>query len=79
MSEKSYITALHVVDQHEGTHRVLELLVPLIRKHNGHRGKMAAELGVSEVTLWRYIKFYKEAHGEYAVQNVLRGEAHSEG
>ena len=33
-------------------------LSELLRKHNGSREKVAAELGVSKTTLWRYIKKY---------------------
>ena len=33
-------------------------LAELFRKHNGNREKVAAELGVSKTTLWRYVKKY---------------------
>ena len=33
-------------------------LSELLQKHNGNREKVAAELGVSKTTLWRYIKKY---------------------
>lgn len=33
-------------------------LAALLRKHGGNREKVAAELGVSKTTLWRYIKKY---------------------
>lgn len=33
-------------------------IAALLRKHNGSREKVAAELGVSKTTLWRYIKKY---------------------
>ena len=33
-------------------------LAALLKKHDGNREKVAAELGVSKTTLWRYIKKY---------------------
>lgn len=33
-------------------------IAALLRKYNGNREKVAAELGVSKTTLWRYIKKY---------------------
>lgn len=33
-------------------------IAELLRKHHGNREKVAAELGVSKTTLWRYIKKY---------------------
>lgn len=33
-------------------------ITELLRKYNGNREKVAAELGVSKTTLWRYIKKY---------------------
>ena len=33
-------------------------IAELLRKYNGNREKVAAELGVSKTTLWRYIKKY---------------------
>ena len=33
-------------------------LAELLRRHNGNREKVAAELGVSKTTLWRYVKKY---------------------
>lgn len=38
--------------------RKAEELAALLRKHQGSREKVAAELGVSKTTLWRYIKKY---------------------
>ncbi len=35
-----------------------EELTRLLRKHSGSREKVAAELGVSKTTLWRYMKKY---------------------
>ncbi len=75
MPNISYITALHVVDQHEGTTRVVDLLIALAREHQGNRPKMAQALGVSTVTLWRYIKYYKAAHGEISVQHLFTKES----
>lgn len=33
-------------------------LAELLRRYDGDRAKVAAELGVSKTTLWRYIKKY---------------------
>ena len=33
-------------------------IAELLRKYGGSREKVAAELGVSKTTLWRYIKKY---------------------
>ena len=33
-------------------------IAQLLKKHNGSREKVAAELGVSKTTLWRYMKKY---------------------
>lgn len=33
-------------------------IAELLRKHNGNREKVAAELGISKTTLWRHIKKY---------------------
>lgn len=35
-----------------------ERLAALLRKHGGNREKVAAEMGISKTTLWRYIKKY---------------------
>ena len=33
-------------------------LAELLRKHGGNRAAVAAELGISKTTLWRYVKKY---------------------
>lgn len=68
----SYVTALHVVDKHDGSSLCLDYLLRLAHDHQGHRGKMAKAAGVSEVTLWRYITHYREVHGNIAVMNLFK-------
>ena len=34
------------------------VVAALLKKHHGNRQQVAAELGVSKTTLWRYLKKY---------------------
>jgi transcriptional regulator with PAS, ATPase and Fis domain len=37
-----------------------QTLLNILEKHGGNRGKAAAELGISPVTLWRKLKLARE-------------------
>ena len=71
MPKTAYITALHIIDRHDGTTRCMDYLLELARKHGGNRAAMAKEAGVCDVTIWRYIRHYREAHGEVAMQQLF--------
>ena len=72
MPKTSYLTALHILDQRDGTSKCAEYIVELARKHKGNRKAMAAEAGVHDVTLWRYINMHQEALEELAVQDLVK-------
>lgn len=45
-------------------------IAALLKKHHGNRQQVAAELGVSKTTLWRYLK-------KYGIDRIITAERHS--
>ena len=51
----TYLTALGIVDAHDGTSLQRDYLIAIARKHRGNRKAMAEDAKVSEATLYRAI------------------------
>lgn len=54
-STPTYLTALGIIDAHDGTQTQREYLQALARKHRGHREAMAEDAGVSVATIYRVL------------------------
>ena len=55
MRTTSYLTALGVLDAHDGTALQRDYLTDLARRHRGNRQAMADAAGVSEATIYRVL------------------------
>jgi transcriptional regulator with PAS, ATPase and Fis domain len=55
----------HLCDQ--VAHAEEASILDALHRHSGHRGKTAAELGISVTTLWRRLRRISDAPGSFAM------------